>query len=387
MIKRNIDKFLVKLLKNFPAVGIIGPRQVGKTTLTKLLKNSIPKESIYIDLENPKDRAKLNDPVLFFESMIDKCVILDEIQRFPELFPILRSMIDAKREPSRFILLGSASPDIIRDSSESLAGRIAYCELSPFNITELNNNSFKNHWFRGGFPDAFQAIDEEIVYEWHYNFVKTYIERDLPLLGLNVDSKILEKLWTMISHLHGNILNYSNLGKSLSLSSTTIKKYLNFLENVFLIRQLQPFSPNIKKRIVKSPKVYIRDSGILHYLLNINSFNELEFHPIVGSSWEGYVIEQILQLSNYRLQGYYYRTHEGTECDLVLLKGNIPHVSIEIKYTSSPKTSKGMLQAFEDLKTTQNFIITPTTDDYLITKNIRVCNLFDFLSKHLNQIL
>lgn len=385
MIVRSSTSKLIKLLGYFPVIGIIGPRQVGKTTLSQIIKKEIQKDSIYIDLENPRDKAKLYDPVLFFENNIDKCIILDEIQHNPELFPILRSMIDNKREPSRFILLGSASPELIRNSSESLAGRIAYLELSPFNLTEVPEIGYKDLWFKGGFPGALLAPDDDLLYQWHYNYVKTYIERDLPMLGLDIQRSIIEKLWTMIAHIHGNVLNMSTIGRALELSSTTIKKYLDFLENAFLIRQLQPFHTNTKKRLVKSPKVYVRDSGILHYLLNIASFENLSLHPYVGNSWEGYVVEQILQLSEPQLKGFFYRTHEGAECDLVLVKSNKPEISIEIKYTASPKPTKGMLQSFKDLKTKTNYIVTPNTDDYLVNDNIRVCNLKDFLKSYLPQ--
>ena len=237
-------------MQHFPVVAIIGPRQVGKTTLAKLIAKSINKESIYIDLENPQDLAKLQDPVLYFEANQDKCIILDEVQRNPDLFPVLRSMIDLNRVPGRFILLGSASPALIRDSSESLAGRIAYLELTPFNLTEITtatNNKTNKLWLQGGFPDAFLLDDHELITDWHYNYKKTYIERDLPNLGLKVSGPILMKLLQMISHVHGDMMNYSGLSKSIGLDINTIKRYINFFEEAFLIKQLQPFHANILK--------------------------------------------------------------------------------------------------------------------------------------------
>lgn len=389
MIPRSVTAQLISLTGFFPVVGIIGPRQVGKTTLSKVIEKSLQKPVIYLDIENPRDQAKIQDPVLFFESNIDKCIILDEIQRMPQLFPVLRSMIDMKREPGRYFILGSATPALIRDSSESLAGRIAFVELTPFNLTEISGDrkGYKNHWYKGGFPDAYLSPDNELCYQWHYNFVKTYIERDLPILGLNADKLTLMKLWTMMAHMQGNIINMSNLGRSLELSSTTIKKYINFLENAFLLRQLQPYATNIKKRLVKSPKVYIRDSGVFHYLLNISSFVDLEFNPIVGNSWEGYVIEQILQLAEPRVAGYFYRTHEGAECDLVLVLSGKPLAAIEIKYSSGPSITKSMVQSFADLGARSNFIITPDADDYLVRKDIRVCNLFDFVTRYLPELI
>ncbi|MEM1405296.1 MAG: ATP-binding protein [Bacteroidota bacterium] len=375
-------------IQYFPVTGIIGPRQVGKTTLSKDILQFIDKKGIYLDLENPRDSNQLADPVLFFESNKDKCVILDEIQRMPDLFPILRSMIDDHRVPGRFIILGSASPNLIRDSSESLAGRIAYWELTPFIINEVIHDfeTMKTHWLRGGYPNAYLAPSNRLSFQWISNFVKTYIERDLPLLGLNIERNTILKLWTMIAHMNASVLNMSNLAKSLGTSSTTIKKYLHFLEEAFLIRQLRPYAINVKKRLVKSPKIYIRDTGTLHYLLGITSTNDLEYHPSLGTSWEGYATEQILNSMNENLTGYYYRTHNGAECDLVIVKGGKPIASIEIKYSSAPKLSKGNLQSFEDLNTTQNYVITPNTEDYLIRNDIRVCSLQDLVKGYLQKM-
>lgn len=390
MITRVVSEDVQEILSYFPVIGIIGPRQVGKTTLVKSLQPTIKKEIIYLDLENPEDMVKLTDPVLFFNQNIDKCIILDEIQRAPELFPILRSMVDKKREPSRFILLGSASPDLIRDSSETLAGRIAYQELTPFNLTEVDNatyNDVSKHWFRGGFPNAYLAPTDSLTLKWLFNFIQTYAERDLPLLGLDVDRNTIKKLWTMVAHLNGNILNMSNLGRALELNSNTIKKYLSFLENAFLIRQLQPFSINTKKRLIKSPKIYIRDTGVLHRLLAIQNLSSLELNPMVGNSWEGYVIEQIVQRLSSDIQPYYYRTQDGAECDLVLVKGVEVVACIEIKYTATPKLSRGNLQSFNDLKALNNFVITPDTDTFDLQEHIKACKLSVFLTNYLQQML
>ncbi|MEQ9290606.1 MAG: ATP-binding protein [Cyclobacteriaceae bacterium] len=389
MIDRLETENLKSLLGYFPVLGIVGPRQVGKTTLSKSLASVLQKEVIYIDLENPADLSKLSDPVLFYESNKEKCLLLDEVQRAPEQFPILRSMVDQNRVPARFIVLGSASPELLRNSSESLAGRIAYVELTPFNLLEIVsvNPDYKIHWFRGGFPDAYLSPNDNILNSWHSNFVKTYIERDLPQLGLNINSVLLRKLWTMVAYTHGNVLNLSTLGRSLDLTSNTVKRYLSFLESAFLIRLLQPFAPNLKKRLVKSPKIYIRDSGILHYLLSIHSFSTLESNPALGNSWEGYVIEQILQRTTQSLEGYYYRTQQGAECDLVLTRSGKPVIGIEIKYSSAPKPTKGVFQAFEDLGTKENYIITPNTDDYLVRSDIRVCSLITFMQVYLPGIV
>lgn len=365
----------------------MGPRQVGKTTLSMYLRQSLNKETLYLDLENPEDQAKLTDPVLYMERNANKCIILDEIQRRSDLFPVLRSMVDKHRVNARFIILGSASPDLMRDSSESLAGRIAYEELTPLLFNEIDKHyELEHHWLAGGFPDAFLSPNQSLRRKWFSNFILTYLERDLPLLGLKVSGNTLRRLWTMLAHIHGNVLNMNSLGRSLELSSTTIKKYLDFLENAFLIRQLYPYAINVKKRLVKSPKIYIRDSGILHHLLSIHEFDNLESNPIIGHSWEGYVIEQISSNLEPGTDCYFFRTHEGTECDLVLVKGGKTVAAIEIKYTSSPKITRGLTQAFKDLNADNNFILTPRTEDYLLKRSIRVCNLGDFLSKYLNQL-
>ena len=384
MIPRMITDSLLESLSFFPVTGIIGPRQVGKTTLAKHLMGKIGKESIYVDLENPEDQSMLTDPILFFRHNQTKCVVLDEVQRMPGLFPVLRSMVDSHRVNARFILLGSASPDLIRDSSESLAGRIVYEELAPFSLEEVIQLQKVNyHWFNGGFPDAFLAPSDQVRKKWLSGFIQTYIERDLPLLGLNINRTIIRKLWTMLAHIHGNVLNMNMLSRSLEVSSTSIKKYISFLEEAFLIKQLYPFHANVKKRLVKSPKVYIRDTGILHHILNVPDYQSLTLNPVIGSSWEGYVIEQISHKLNNETEMYFYRTHEGSECDLVLVRGGKPVQAIEIKYTSTPKISRGLTLAFSDIGAPLNFIITPEAGDYLIREDIRVCNLITYLQEYL----
>ena len=381
MIKRETENEINALIGYFPAIGIIGPRQVGKTTLAKKIKLK-DKESIYLDLELPDDLAKLNEPSLFFNANSDQCIILDEVQRKPDLFPILRAVIDQKRVPGRFLLLGSASPELIRDSSESLAGRIAYKELTPLNLMEVTGESdYQTHWLKGGFPNAFLAPNSQLRKAWFQNFIQTYIERDIPQLGLKVSPVILHRFVQMLCHFHGNVWNANNFSKSLELTGATIKKYLYFLSEAFLVNILPPYSPNIKKRIVKSPKIYIRDSGLLHHLLHIYEPNDLYGHIVLGHSWEGYVIEQIKQLFADSYEFCFYRTHKGAECDLLLLKAGKPEIAIEIKYTSTPKLTKGFLNSIEDLNTKNNFIITPDTDSFLIRENVEVCSLTSFLKK------
>jgi hypothetical protein len=387
-IYRKITEELIGQINQFPVVGIIGPRQVGKTTLAKELMESIDRECIYLDLELPSDQNKLSEPQLFLEQHFNRCVILDEIQRMPHIFPVLRGLVDKHRVGGRYIILGSASPSLLKQSSESLAGRIIYKELSPFNLIEIADNYDPVlHWFRGGFPDAFLGPDEEFYRTWMRNFIQTYLERDLPLLGLSANPELMRRLWTMLAHFHGGIWNGSNFSRSLGITIPTVNRYLEFLEAAFMVNRLQPFYLNLKKRLVKSPRVYIRDSGILHYLAGVSNFQDLQGNPLIGNSWEGYVIEQVKQVIPADIDLYFYRTHNGSESDLVLVRGNKPLACIEIKYSSSPKVSRGFRISIEDLGTERNFIITPKSDSYPVGDNITVCNLFDFLSRHLDSII
>lgn len=372
-INRNYESNILKLATFFPAVAIVGPRQVGKTSIVKAIRDQLKNASIYLDLENPDDLVKLTNPSLFLEPLENHTVILDEVQKMPTLFPILRGIIDKNRKPGRFILLGSASPELIRDSSESLAGRIAYLELRPFTFDEIKEKAdFRKHWFRGGFPDALLAPDDDFSNLWLQNFITTYLERDLPLLGLKADPIMTRRLWQMTAHLSSQLLNMNSLGSSLGIHGTTIKNYLDFLESAYLIRRLPPFHTNIKKRLVKTPKVYIRDTGILHQLLGIYSFIDLSGHPIIGASWENYIIEQIDAISPNWADLFFYRTHDGTEADLVITKGGVPEILVEIKYSTTPKPSKGFYIAQKDLKTKKQYVICPVEEDYQLKEDVHV---------------
>jgi predicted AAA+ superfamily ATPase len=388
MIPRRQSSHIEKLLSYFPAVAIVGPRQVGKTTLVLALSKILEKEVIYLDLEYPEDLSKLQDPVLFLEQKHDACVIIDEVQRMRGLFPVLRSLIDRDRQPARFILLGSASPELIRDSSESLAGRIAYVELSPFNFLEIQDRfEYRKHWFYGGFPNALLAPDASMSVSWISQFVRTYMERDLPALGFGGNSAFAMRFWQMLAHHNGNLLNASSLANALGVSVTTIKRYLDFFEQAYLIRLLQPWEYHAKKRLVKSPKIYLRDTGILHYLAGIGNMDTLYGHTLVGSSWENYVIEQIGQLLPDNFTMHFYRTQAGAEVDLVLVDGLIPRFCIEIKHSSTPAITRGMIQVIDDLQTPHNFIITPQTATFDIKSGVTVCNFKDFLTNQLFRII
>lgn len=380
MIIRIVEKHFAELLTQFPAVAVVGPRQVGKTTLSKLVQEQLVKEVIYIDLENPRDENKLADPVLFFESNQDKCIVLDEIQRRKDLFPILRAVIDQNRVPARFIILGSASPELIRDSSESLAGRIFYLELTPLHLLEINSQmDEKQLLLRGGFPDSLLSPSDKKSELWRESFIQTYIERDLPLLGLPMSPIESRRLLRMLAHLHGQIINYASLSKSLGVSSPTVKKYVQFLNHAYLIDLLEPYSGNIAKRLVKSPKVYVRDSGILNYLLGITSYNDFLAHPQAGNIWEGFVLQQIKTILHYNMNLCFYRTNHGAEIDLILMFPDNKKIGVEVKLSSSPSLSRGNYEAMEVLGLEKLYVIIPTQDSYLLKEKVQVIGLNEFL--------
>jgi len=383
MIERTLLTELPKLLTFFPVLGLLGLRQVGKTTLVKTLSTILPKPVLYLDLENLNDYVLLEkDPQWFLEQHEDKTVIIDEVQRMLSLFPLLRSLIDQKPEGGRFILLGSASPALLSKSSETLAGRIVYRELTPIRRDEAKAVTMDEHWLRGGFPKALLAPDTDLWYDWQDSFIKTYVETDLRLLGLNASPLVIQKLLRMLTTIQGSSLNYSYLGNSMGLSGKTIQGYIDFLEHSFVIRRLPPYFVNVGKRLVKSPKLYFRDSGILHYLSNITEYDGLITNVIAGHSWEGYVIEQIIGRLEKNVQAYYYRTQNGAEIDLCLLKGNKMVASFEIKLSNNPSTTKGNTEAINDLGTVHNFIVTPSSNDYKANAHWQVCSL-DSLWGHL----
>ncbi|MCB2219854.1 MAG: ATP-binding protein [Bacteroidetes bacterium] len=378
---------IIKRLNFYPVVGIIGSRQTGKTTLVKQLMSEIGKKTIYLDLESPGDLQKLESPELYFSQHTDKCVILDEIQNRPDLFPVLRSLIDKDRVPGRFIILGSASPALLRQSSESLAGRISYLQLHPLNFLELEGRlKMFDHWFRGGYPLSLLAAGDELSELWLDDFITSYVMRDLPALGLPTNPVLTRRLWTMLCHLNGQVLNYSEMARSLQISSPSVKTYLDFFENSFLIRRILPFFINTKKRIVKSPRLYLTDTGILHRLMNVSDMEDLQARPIIGSSWESYVINQVIPLLNPKMEVNFYRTRDANELDMVFTKGMNPIATAEIKYSSAPSLSKGNTIAINALGTRNNFIITPASDDFLLRINVRVCSLPVFLTKYLPEI-
>jgi uncharacterized protein len=377
-LPRLAEQSVSALAAQFPAVAIVGPRQVGKTSLAQHLAQQWSRESVYLDLETPADLNKLSDPTLYLEPLRDKTLILDEVQRVPTLFPLLRGLIDRHRVPGRFILLGSASPELIRDASESLAGRIAYFELSPLSRQEVGQTvDYQEHWLRGGFPESLLAQDDASSLRWRENFIQTYLERDLPLLGLSANPMLTRRLWTMLAHNNGQLMHLESLGNSLGITTPTVKRYIDFFEASYLIRRVQPWFANISKRLVKSPKIYLRDTGVLHALLAVGGFNQLHGHSALGGSWEAFIVQEVASVLPPRHELYFYRTQDGTEADLVVVRAGLPHILIEIKYNSAPSITKSLRTAAQDLQTQRNVIVAPVSESYPLRDGFEVLRLDD----------
>lgn len=388
MILRNDLPEVTKLIQHFAAVGIVGPRQVGKTTLVKQLAPHLSKPVAYFDLENLDDFQKFEqNPVWFLGQYENHTVIIDEIQRMLSLIPLLPSLIDQKREAGRFILLGSASPEFLARSTETLAGRFAYLELPPIGWGEAHKAQIEQstHWFRGGFPEALLMPDDELWFEWQANFIRTYVDSDLRLLGLMAQPSTIARLLRILTTVQGSLLNYSDIANILDVSMPTVRNYIDFLEHAFIVRRLYPFHTNMGKRLVKTPKLYFRDTGNLHYLLNVPNYQSLINHVASGHSWEGYVVEQMVTRLKKNVLAYFYRTQHGSEIDLLLTPTDVPLVSIEIKLSNNPSLSKATIQAAQDLQTPHNFILTPNGGNYFYRPDWRVCNLQE-LNGHLQDL-
>lgn len=378
-IERTLKKDVINSIRRNPVTAIIGARQVGKSTLAKKVIEEID-NGLYVDLEKPSDRVLLTEAESFFYLHNGKLICLDEIQLLPNLFSVIRSVVDDENFSGKFMVLGSASPELLRQTSESLAGRIAYFELSPFSLEEIQNiSSLNNFRLRGGFPKSLLSDHDEEAFEWLENFKITFLERDLRQFGFNLPPDVLHRFWTMLAHINGQLLNLSQLGRSLGVSQTTIRNYIDVLHHTFMLRLIPPYHGNVKKRLVKSPKVYIRDTGILHALLRISSFDELFAHPVYGSSWESTVIENLL-LKYKKWDFCFYRTSAGSELDLVLSKANTMIV-FEIKTSSSPKVSKGFWTALETLKPDEAYVIAPVRQPYPLKNNVWVYPMETFLMK------
>ncbi len=380
MIARRIKQQVIEALDRQAAVALIGPRQVGKTTLAQEIGKK--NDALYLDLEDIDDREKLLDAKLFLEQFEDRLVILDEIHRVPELFQSLRGIIDRGRQKGRrtkrFLILGSASIDLLRQSGESLAGRIGYVDMQPFDVTEIGaeEGALNKLWIQGGFPDNFLAKDEKSSFALRRDLIRTYLERDVPQFGPRIPAETLERLWTMLAHCQGTMLNASRLAAGLSLSAPTVTKYVDLLVDLLLVRRLRPLHTNIGKRLVKAPKVYVRDSGLLHALLGIADYNGLAGHPVVGASWEGFVIENLLSVVPPRTLASYYRTSAGAEIDLVLeFPGLTEKWAIEIKRGLSAKPKKGFYNAVKDIQPDKSFVVYAGKERYRISEGVEAISV------------
>jgi hypothetical protein len=371
MIQRSVTAAIQHSLSEQAAVAIIGPRQVGKTTLAREIADNRP-ASLYLDLEAREDRDKLAEPALFLRQYENSLVILDEIHRVPELFCSLRGIIDQGRRTGhgkgRFLIIGSASLDLLRQSSESLAGRITYINMGPFNVLELpaDEPTLLQLWTRGGFPGSYLAPDDTASLRWRGDFIRTYLEREVPLFGPRVPTGVLERLWTMLAHGQGTLLNASRLASALQITAPTVQRYIDLLADLLLVRRLQPFHSNAGKRLVKSPKVYIRDSGLVHALLGLRTFNDLAGHPVAGASWEGFVIENLLAAAPERTVASFYRTAAGAEIDLLLEIPGHGLWAIEVKRSLSGRPEKGFYIACHDLKPDKQFVVNAGLEQYPI---------------------
>lgn len=387
MIPRQIQPRVAQLLEQFPTVALLGPRQVGKTTLAMSLADSLGESALYLDLELPSDRAKLSDPELYLTQHEDRLVILDEIHRLPGLFETLRSLIDRRRRKGNrsrhFLLLGSASIDLLHQSAETLAGRIAYEELAPLSVAEVAGtgpNTADRLWVRGGFPDSFLAVSEENSFRWRTAFIQTYLERDVPALGPRIPAETLRRYWQMLAHNQGQMLNAAQLASGLGVSGHTVARYLDIMVDLLLVRRLQPWATNAKKRLVRTPKVYVRDSGLLHALLDIRDQEALLGHPVVGASWEGMLIENILDALPETVRPTFYRSAAGAEIDLVIEFSGKERWAVEIKRSlSNPGPSKGFYIGCEDVKATRQFVLYPGTERFKLDPKTEVMPLQTFL--------
>ena len=382
-IERISTKKVLKYLGFYPVTAILGPRQCGKSTLAKKIINSLP-DTIYLDLELPSDLAKLQDTEAFFTLNMETLICLDEIQRLPEIFPLIRSIVDRTNNPGQFLLLGSASPELLRQTSETLAGRIGYLNLTPLTIMELEYAELRSHWLKGGFPISYLSADPYLSSSWRENFIRTFLEKDIPALGFSVSTEIVKRLWMMLAHSTGQVINKNNLSNSLGISQPTVTSYIDLLENTFMVRTLQPCHINLKKRMVKSPKVFVRDSGIIHSLLNITNHNDLLGHPVYGLSWESYAMEQIISsLSQWTPS--FYRTSNGSEIDLILEKGQY-RLAVKFKINPSQKPGAGFYNGLRDLSINEAFIVCPLPENeiYPVGNNIRVSSVpsfFEYVDK------
>ncbi len=379
MIWRRVGSDIVARLEQMPAVALLGPRQVGKTTLA--LEIAEGRGATYLDLESVADRARLQEPVLYLSDHADELVILDEIHRVPGLFEVLRGVIDQGRREGRgtcrFLLLGSAAIDLLAQSGETLAGRIGFVELSPLDVLEVGAQNIDRLWLRGGFPESFLAGDDAASLTWREDFIRTYLERDIPQLGPRIPAETLRRLWTMFAHRQGGLLNAAQLARNLGVDGKTIAHYLDLMVDLLLVRRLPPRLANAGKRLVRSPKVYVRDSGLVHALLGLIDKDALLGHPVVGASWEGMVIESLLAVAGRHADGSFYRTSAGAEIDLVLTWRDGSEWAVEVKRTLAPKLDRGLRSAIEDVKPERSFVVYSGTERFRLASGVEAIDVAD----------
>jgi predicted AAA+ superfamily ATPase len=377
MIERRVAAEVVARLERMPAVALVGPRQAGKTTLA--LAIAAGREASYLDLESVADRARLDESALYFADHADELVILDEIHRAPGLFETLRGVIDQGRREGRgtgrFLLLGSAALDLLAQSGETLAGRIGFVELSPFDLGEVGGGSLDRLWLRGGFPESFLAKDDAASLDWREDFVRTYLERDIPQLGPRIPAETLRRLWTMFAHRQGELLNAAQLARSLGVDGKTVARYLDLMVDLLLVRRLPPRLANVGKRLVRSPKVYVRDSGLLHALLGLVDKEALLGHPVAGPSWEGMAVENLIDVAGRRAEPSFYRTSGGAEVDLVLSWRDGREWAVEVKRTLAPRLERGLRAAIEDIEPERSFVVYPGTERFGLASGVEAVGL------------
>lgn len=390
MITRQTEAVVLQRLKeSTPAVVLLGPRQVGKTTLARRIATDWSMGSVYLDMERPADRRRLDDADTYLRTQAGKLVVIDEIHRMPGLFEILRGIIDDYRAAGKryghFLLLGSAALDLMQQSAESLAGRVAYIEMGPITIAEAVSETENTLWTRGGFPESLLATSDANSLDWRIDFIRSYLERDVPMFAPRMPAETIKRLWTMLAHQQGSMLNQARLAASLGISAPTVIRYIDLLVDLQLVRRLQPWSGNLSKRLVKSPKVYVRDSGIVHALLGLRQWDDVMGHPVAGLSYEGFVIENLIQAAAQNTQvprlATYYRTQDGAEIDMVFERAGQPEMAIEIKRSSAPTVERGFSVACEDLKVKQRYVVYPGTEIFPLREGVQAMGLKDLVAK------